>query len=73
MSALEAKIHQGRYDSENELLNLRDNAIAKGRSEIIDAVHQRLKKIHPKIYQRLVGYSYGVVARSTVEPSFPSP
>ena len=55
MGALEAKIHQGRYDSENELLNLRDNAIEKGRSEIIDAVHQRLKKIHPKIYQRLVG------------------
>ena len=55
MSALEARIHQGRYDTEKELLNLRDNAISKGRLDVFDAVNQRLKKVHPKIYQRLVG------------------
>ncbi|MGY1426537.1 hypothetical protein [Lysobacter sp. A289] len=55
MSSLEAKIHQGRYDTEKELLNLRVNAIARDRLDIIDAVNQRLKKKHSKIYQRLVG------------------
>ena len=55
MSSLEARIHQGRYDTEKELLNLRTNAIAKGRLDIVDAVNQRLKRVHPKIYQRLGG------------------
>lgn len=55
MIGLEARIHQGRYDSEKELLNLRVNALAKNRTDIVDAVHQRLKKVHPKVYQRLVG------------------
>ncbi len=55
MSSLEAHIHQGRYDSEKELLNLRTNALAKSRTDIVDAVDQRLRKIHPKIYQRIVG------------------
>ena len=55
MSGLEARIHQGRYDSKNDLLNLRENAISKERPDIVDAVNQRLKKIHPTVYQRLVG------------------
>lgn len=55
MIGLEVRIHQGRYDSERELLNLRANALVKNRVDILDAVHQRLKKVHPKVYQRLVG------------------
>lgn len=55
MSKLAARIHQGRYDSEKELLNLRENAIANSRSDILDAVNMRLKKVSPKVYQRLVG------------------
>lgn len=55
MSGIVAKIHQGRYDSEKSLINLRDNAINKDRTDVIDAVNQRLKKCHPKIYERLVG------------------
>lgn len=55
MSSLEARIHQGRYDTERELLNLRTNALAKDRLDIVDAVNQRLRRVHPKVYQRLVG------------------
>lgn len=50
-----AHIHQGRYDSEQSLLNLRENSIRLGRTEILDAVNQRLKRCYPKIYQREVG------------------
>lgn len=55
MTGLVSRIHQGRYDSEKELLRLRDNALEKGRIDVLDAVHQRLKKNYPLIYQRLVG------------------
>lgn len=55
MSSLEARIHQGRYDTERELLSIRTNAIAKDRIDIVDAVNQRLKRVCPKVYQRLVG------------------
>ncbi|WP_071695624.1 hypothetical protein [Halomonas sp. QHL1] len=55
MSNLLARIHQGQYDSGRQLLNLRKNAINRGSSEVVDAVNMRLKKVNPKIYQRLVG------------------
>ncbi len=55
MSGIVSLIHQGRYDAEKSLLNLRKNALEKNRVDVIDAVNQRLKKCHPKIYQRLVG------------------
>ena len=55
MSGIISRIHQGRYDSEKNLLNLRKNAIDNNRIDVLDAVHQRLKKCHPKIYQRMVG------------------
>ena len=55
MISLEARIHQGRFDTEKELLNLRANALERNRTEILDAVHQRLRKMHPEIYQRIVG------------------
>ena len=55
MSSLVSRINQVRYDSEKSLLNLRDNAINNDRFDIIDAVNQRLKKRHPKIYERIVG------------------
>ena len=55
MSGIVSRIHQGRYDSEQELLRLRNNALDKDRIDVLDAVEQRLKKKHPKIYQRLVG------------------
>lgn len=55
MTDIVAKIHQGRYDTEQELLNLRKNALERNRLDVIDAVNQRLKKVAPKIYQRLVG------------------
>lgn len=55
MSGIVSKIHQGRYDSESELLRLRSNALDRNRKDVLDAVHQRLKKKHPKIYQRIVG------------------
>lgn len=48
-------IHQGRYDSEQTLMTLRENAMRLDRTEILDAVHQRLKRCHPNIYQREVG------------------
>lgn len=55
MSGIVSRINQGRYDSERSLLNLRNNAIKKNRTDILDSVSQRLKKCHPKIYERLVG------------------
>ena len=48
MSGIVSRINQGRYDSEQSLLNLRDNAIKKGRVDVLDSVNQRLKKCHPK-------------------------
>lgn len=48
-------IHQGRYDSEEYLINLRENSIRLNRTDILDAVNQRLKRCYPKIYQREVG------------------
>lgn len=50
-----AHINQGRYDSERSLMGLRENAIRLGRTEILDAVNQRLKRCYPSIYQREVG------------------
>ena len=58
MSGIVSRINQGRYDSEQSLLNLRDNAIKKGRVDVLDSVNQRLKKCHPKIYERFVGPLY---------------
>lgn len=58
MSGIVSRIHQGRYDSELELLRLRENAQKKNRVDVADAVNQRLKKCYPKIYQRLVGPLY---------------
>ncbi|EBA01747.1 hypothetical protein [Marinobacter sp. ELB17] len=55
MNVIVSRVHQGRYDSEKSLLNLRDNAINNNRIDVLDAVNQRLKKCHPKIYERLVG------------------
>ena len=55
MSGIVSRINQGRYDSEQSLLNLRDNAINKCRVDVLDSVNQRLKKCHPKIYERFVG------------------
>lgn len=55
MSGLISRIHQGRYDDERALENLRKNALEKNRTDVLDAVHQRLKKCFPKKYQRLVG------------------
>jgi hypothetical protein len=55
MTGLVSRIHQGRYDSEKELLRLRENALDRHRTDVLDAVHQRLKKRHPLLYQRLVG------------------
>lgn len=55
MTDIVARIHQGRYDTEKELLTLKENAEQRGRLEVLDAVHQRLKIVSPKIYQRLVG------------------
>lgn len=58
MSVIVARINQGRYDSEQSLLRLRENAINKCRVDVLDSVNQRLKKCHPKIYERLVGPLY---------------
>jgi hypothetical protein len=55
MSGLISKINQGRFDRENLLLNLRNNALRTGNRNVLDSVNQRLKKAHPKIFQRLVG------------------
>ncbi len=55
MADIVARIHQGRYDSEKELLTLKRNAEERNRLDVLDAVHQRLKLVAPKTYQRLVG------------------
>lgn len=55
MSGLISRIHQGRYDTEKKLLTLRENALNKKRIDVLDAVNQRLKRLHPNVYQRLVG------------------
>lgn len=55
MTDIVARIHQGRYDTEKELLNLKRNAEERNRLDVLDAVHQRLKLVSPKLYQRLVG------------------
>ena len=55
MSDIVARIHQGRYDTEKELLNLRMNAEERGRLDVLDAANQRLKLVSPVLYQRLVG------------------
>lgn len=52
MSDVVSRVNQGRYDSEK---SLRDNAINKSRIDVLDSVNQRLKKCHPKIYERLIG------------------
>lgn len=53
-----AFIHQGRFDTENELLTLRENALRLNNVKALDAVNMRLKKVFPKISQRLVGPLY---------------
>lgn len=58
MSKIIARIHQGQYDTETELLNLRENALRLNNVKALDAVNMRLKKVFPKIYQRLVGPLY---------------
>lgn len=50
-----ARIQQGRYDDEKTLLALKENAERLGRIDALDAVHQRLRIVAPKTYQRLVG------------------
>jgi len=55
MAGMVARIHQGRFDSETELINLLNNAKKKENIEIRNAVEQRLKKVFPKLYQRLIG------------------
>ena len=50
-----ARIHQGRYDTEKQLLTLKANAERTKNARALDAIHQRLKKVFPNIYQRLVG------------------
>lgn len=55
MAGIASKIHQGRYDSENELMTLLKNARDRKNKDVLDAVEQRLKKVYPKLYQRYVG------------------
>ena len=50
-----AKINQGRYDTEIELIRLLHNTNNLGDQDIIKAIQQRLKVISPKIYRKLVG------------------
>lgn len=58
MHPIIAKIHQGKYDTEKELLNLRKNAIKSKNHHVLDATEMRLKKAYPKLYQRLIGPLY---------------
>lgn len=53
--AVLAKINQGRYDNERDLLNLMKNAADRGENKILNAVHQRLKIVAPETYRKLVG------------------
>ena len=53
--AMLAKINQGQYDNERQLLNLLKNAKDRNEDKIINAVHQRLKLIAPETYRKLVG------------------
>ena len=55
MSGLVSRIHQGQYDTEKELLNLRNNAQNEKRTDVLDAVNQRLKKSTPKFTNGLLG------------------
>ncbi len=55
MAGIASRIHQGRYDTETELLSLLKNSKAKNNEDVQDAVEQRLKKTFPKLYQRYVG------------------
>ncbi len=55
MSKIIALINQGRYDTEKDLLDLRDKALRLNNIEALDAINMRLKKVFPKIYQRYVG------------------
>ena len=40
------RIHQGRHDTEKELLNLVANAERLNRLEVLDAVHLRMRLCH---------------------------
>lgn len=53
--ALLAKINQGRYDNEPQLLSLLKNANDRNEDKIVNAVHQRLKLVAPETYRKLVG------------------
>jgi hypothetical protein len=53
--AVLAKINQGRYDNERDLLTLMKNAADRGENKILNAVHQRLKIVAPETYRKLVG------------------
>lgn len=54
MTSITTKIHQGISDTEKDLVNLHNNALRRKNKQVLDAVNQRLKKVHPKIYQRIV-------------------
>lgn len=53
--AILARINQGYYDNEANLLSLMRNAIEKGEDKFLNAVHQRLKIVAPETYRKLVG------------------
>ena len=55
MPGIVARINQGRYDTEKELLVLLKNSVARNRIDVLDAVQQRMKIVCPKIYQRKIG------------------
>ena len=54
-NSLITKIHQGKYDTEDELINLRNNALRLKREKVKGAVNKRLKMIFPRVFQRITG------------------
>ncbi|MBV1842211.1 hypothetical protein [Photobacterium ganghwense] len=59
MADIRVYVNQGRYDEDHKkLLSIRKRAIERSALGVQDAVEQRLKKCHPKIYQRKIGQLY---------------
>lgn len=44
VSGIVSRINQGRYDSEQSLLNLRDNATNKNQIDVLDSANQDEKR-----------------------------
>ena len=54
MTQLITRINQGKYDTEKELINLRNNALRFKCKSLLRAVNKRMRKCFPKVFQKII-------------------